>query len=216
MVQTHPIFTLSTSLGSMTSTNESYSWLLTNTTRSKPQPQGLTQPKSTLDNHFHSDKDILEAMTKPEFSWDIIHHHLFFLHEKVFVPTSTPTHNIHVIESKYFLPLGMVNWFKNPIPTPDAFEEGNMSNISPTIKVNISNKPRKIEEISLGVACSLEEITGYTILFQEYRDIFTWDYFEMPGINPTIVEHHIDTWHDVYPIRQKQCQLHPSKEEAIK
>jgi hypothetical protein len=41
---------------------------------------------------------------------------------------------ICTIEGKYFIPYGHVDWFKNPIPTPEAFEEGNMANISPTIK----------------------------------------------------------------------------------
>jgi hypothetical protein len=38
----------------------------------------------------------------------------------------------------------------------------------------------------------------------------------MLGLDPSIVEHHIDTWHDVTPVRQKQCPLHPSKALAIK
>ena len=37
----------------------------------------------------------------------------------------------------------------------------------------------------------------------------------MPGLSPTIVEHHIDTCPDIPPVRQKQRQLHPSKVEAI-
>ena len=78
-----------------------------------------------------------------------------------------------------------------------------MSNISPTIKVNISQNPTKVKEISLREACFPEEITSYTQLLQEYRDIFTWDYSEIPGLSSTIVEHHIDTWPDVPPIHQK-------------
>jgi hypothetical protein len=69
-------------------------------------------------------------------------------------------------------PYGHVDWFKNPIPTPDAFEEGNMENISPTIKIDISIKPNVMEEITLGVACSPEEIIAYKALFQEFHDIF--------------------------------------------
>ena len=53
------------------------------------------------------------------------------------------------METKYFIH-GKVDWFKNPIPTPDAFKEGNMANILPTIKVNISTNPKVVEEIMLG------------------------------------------------------------------
>jgi hypothetical protein len=45
---------------------------------------------------------------------------------------------IYAVETKYFLPSGHIDWFNNPIPAPDAFEEGNMANISPTIKIDIS------------------------------------------------------------------------------
>jgi hypothetical protein len=47
-----------------------------------------------------------------------------------------------------------------------------MANISPTVKIDISIKPGIIEEITIGIACSPEELTTYNALFQEYRDIF--------------------------------------------
>jgi hypothetical protein len=56
----------------------------------------------------------------------------------------------------------------NPIPAPDAFEEGNMANISPTIKIDISIKNGVIEEITIGAACTPEEIISHKSLFQKY------------------------------------------------
>ena len=38
----------------------------------------------------------------------------------------------------------------------------------------------------------------------------------MPGLDPAIIELHIDTWPDVPPVRQKQRPIHPSKILAIK
>jgi hypothetical protein len=38
----------------------------------------------------------------------------------------------------------------------------------------------------------------------------------MPGLDPSIVKHLIDTWPNITPIRQKQRPLHPSKAVAIK
>jgi hypothetical protein len=91
-----------------------------------------------------------------------------------------------------------------------------MANISPTIKIDISIKPGVIEDITIGAVCSPKEITAYKALFQEYRDIFSWSYTEMPGLDPSIVEHRIDTWPDITPVLQKQRPLHPSKVTAIK
>ena len=38
----------------------------------------------------------------------------------------------------------------------------------------------------------------------------------MPDLDPTIVEHHIDTWPDAPPIQQKKHPMHPAKAMAIK
>ena len=115
-------------------------------------------------------------MIESDYPWDAMHHRSSFLPRKNFSPHKTCEQGIYAIESKDFLTSGKVDWFKNPIPTPDAFEEGNMSNISPTIKVNISQNLGKVEEISLGTTFSLEEITSYTQSLKEYRDIFVWHY----------------------------------------
>ena len=67
-----------------------------------------------------------------------------------------------------------------------------------------------------GASFSQEEVDSYTTLFQEFRDIFAWSYNEIPGLYPSIMEHHIDTWLDVAPICQKQWPIHPSKVAAVK
>jgi hypothetical protein len=166
-------------------------------------------------HHFHCDEDILEELQCPDAPWDALHHRALFLPQEALMP---PSHNdpILAVETKYFIPSGMVHWFNKPIPAPDAFEEGNLANISPTIKIDISVKTGVVEEIIVGAACTPEEIIAYKALFQEFRDIFAWSYTEMPDISPSIVEHRIDTWPDITPVRQKQRPLHPAKASAIK
>ena len=83
----------------------------------------------------------MEAMTNPEFLWDDMHHRAYFLPQQ--------SHDQYAVETKDFIP-NAVNWFKNPISAPDAFEEGNMANISPTIKIDLSVKPGIEEYITLG------------------------------------------------------------------
>jgi hypothetical protein len=84
-----------------------------------------------------------------------------------------------------------------------------MANISPTVKIDISIKPGIIEEITIGAACSPEEIIAYKALFQEYRDIFSWSYTKMPGLDPSIVEHRIDTWPGYHPCSSKETPPTP-------
>ena len=38
----------------------------------------------------------------------------------------------------------------------------------------------------------------------------------MPRLDPTIVEHHIDTWPNANLVRQKLRPIHPSRRDAIK
>jgi len=85
--------------------------------------------------------------------------------------------------------------------SPDAFEEGNMANISPTIKVDISVTTGVTENILLGGAYSPKEVAAYKPLFEEFLGVFTWSYSEMPRLDPSVVEHQINTWPDASPIR---------------
>jgi len=69
-----------------------------------------------------------------------------------------------------------------------------MGNIIAMMPLDISINPRILENIHIGVTCSPDEIKIYTQLFKELRDIFTWSYEEMPGIDPSIVVHKILTY----------------------
>ena len=62
--------------------------------------------------------------------------------------------------------------------------EGNMSNISKTITIDISVKLGVMETTTTRAKCSQGEIVLCKTLFQEFRDIFSWSYEEMPGIDP--------------------------------
>ena len=105
---------------------------------------------------FCNDEEILEALTAPEYPWDNMHHHSFFLPEELV----SQSYQFY-FETKDFIH-GKFDWFKNPIPAPDSFE----ANISPIIKINISTNPEMVEEIMLGASCSSEEATSYKSLFQ--------------------------------------------------
>lgn len=93
----------------------------------------------------------------------------------------------YTLEAKYFIPEGQVDWFTNPILTPDSFEEWNLPNISPTIKVDIFVDLNHVEHIFLRATCWPQEVKQYKALFQEFCDVFTWSYTEIPRMNPTIV-----------------------------
>ena len=69
--------------------------------------------------------------------------------------------------------------------------------------VDISVKHGVPENIFIGHNSSPKEVKTYTTLFKEFRDVFTWTYEEMPGIDPSIVVHEIKTYPDAKPVSQK-------------
>ena len=86
-----------------------------------------------------------------------------------------------------------------------------MANLSPTIPINISHVPGKIENVYIGADFSPDEVETYTKIFREFQDFFIWLYEEILGIDPRIVEHEIKTYLDAKPIRQCLHAMNPRK-----
>ena len=93
---------------------------------------------------------------------------------------------------------------------------GTLANLSPTIPINISRDPGKVENVYIGASCSLAEIKEYIELFKEFHDMFSWSYKEMPGIDPRIVEHEIKIYPNAKPVWQRLRVVNPRKAPAIK
>jgi hypothetical protein len=159
-----------------------------------------------LDTKLFTDETIIKVMCPIEKLWEISHHRSSF----ILTTDQLKRFDLELTTRKE------CDWFRNPFSTQPMFVEGNLSNISATIPINISSNPKVTENIMIGVDCSPEEIQVYTTLFKEYQGIFTWTYEEMPGIDPWIVEHKIKTYPNVKPVRPKLRAVNPKKAPAIK
>jgi hypothetical protein len=145
-------------------------------------------------------------MTSGDKPWEDLHHRSYFLPE------------LSRIEAGEFT-LTMIGDRSCPInllATHEVYAEGNMATITETLSINISRNPGVVDNVFVKADCSPEEIQIYTYLFKEFRDIFSWSYEEMLGINPKIVEHEIKTYPDAKPVWQKLCPVNPKKAEVIK
>jgi hypothetical protein len=69
------------------------------------------------------------------------------------------------------------------------------------MSLDISIKLGVVENVHIRASCSTDEVVTYMSLFQEFCDIFTWSYEEMPSIDPDIVVHKIKTYLDAKPVR---------------
>lgn len=85
-----------------------------------------------------------------------------------------------------------------------------------TMSIDISVKLGVVENIHIGVTCSLEEIKIYTSLFREFRDMFAWLYEEMLDMDTSIVVHEIPMYPDAKLVRQHLRPMYPRKAVAIK
>ena len=133
----------------------------------------------------------MEMLSIKEPPWDDNHHRSSFL---------PSLDEIEKYISSIF-PRDIVDSPQSPILTQDTISEGNLGNISHTITVDISIKEGIVENIQLCANCSAAEVETYTTLFREFRDIFSWSYEEMSGIDPSIVVHEIKTYTGVKPVR---------------
>jgi hypothetical protein len=153
---------------------------------------------------FPTDEMIMSIME--DTPWDDGHHHSI-----LFLEQQTLENYQRILTPSTVVVISTV-----PQSTCDVFAEGNLSNISPTIPIDISVKPGIVENVHIGASCSPDEIVTYTSLFKEFHDIFSWSYEEMPGIDPSIMVHEIKTYPRAKPVRQCLRPVHPHKAAAIK
>jgi hypothetical protein len=159
-----------------------------------------------LDLVLPLDEAIIEAMTSPKKPWDDLHHRSYFLPELSRIKAGELTLTM----------TGYRHFPINPLATHEVYAEGNMETIAETIPINISRTLGIMENVFIGVDCSLKEIQIYKDLFKEFHNIFSWSYEEIPSIDPKIVEHEITTYPYAKAVRQKLHPVNPRKVETIK
>ncbi|RVW71176.1 Transposon Ty3-G Gag-Pol polyprotein [Vitis vinifera] len=69
-----------------------------------------------------------------------------------------------------------------------------------------SNPPR---ELRIGSNLSTDERDSLIQLLRAYLDVFAWSYEDMPGLDPSIVQHRLPLLPHARPVKQKLRRLHP-------
>ena len=69
-----------------------------------------------------------------------------------------------------------------------------------TVDLGTANQPR---ELRIGTTLSANERDNLLRLLKSYLDVFAWSYEDMPGINPSMVQHHLPLMPHARPIKQK-------------
>ena len=69
-----------------------------------------------------------------------------------------------------------------------------------------SNQPK---ELKIGSSLSLDERSRLIDLLRSYLDVFAWSYEDMPGLDPSIIQHYLPILPHARPVKQKLKRLHP-------
>ena len=69
-----------------------------------------------------------------------------------------------------------------------------------------ADQPR---ELRIGSDLSTDERDSLIQLLRSYLDVFAWSYEDMPGLDPSIVQHRLPLLPHARPVKQKLRRLHP-------
>uniref|UniRef100_A0A2N9G8A8 RNase H type-1 domain-containing protein n=1 Tax=Fagus sylvatica TaxID=28930 RepID=A0A2N9G8A8_FAGSY len=81
--------------------------------------------------------------------------------------------------------------------------------------INLSNDPDITKPISISKSLSAKERKCLIDLLHEYKDVFAWDYHEMPGIDPGLVAHSLNVEPGTRPVVQPMRTFHTEVEAQI-
>src|SRR4051812_9375255 len=72
------------------------------------------------------------------------------------------------------------------------------------------------KEVKIGASLSSEIKESLIQLLKEFSDVFAWSYQDMPGLDTSIVEHHLPLKAECPPVKQKLRRTHPEMAMKIK
>ena len=74
------------------------------------------------------------------------------------------------------------------------------------VDLGTADQPR---EMRIGTTLFADERDSLLRLLRSYLDVFAWSYEDMPGLDPSIVQHHLPLVPHAKPVKKKLRQLHP-------
>jgi hypothetical protein len=81
--------------------------------------------------------------------------------------------------------------------------------------INLSDNLDITKPISISKSLSAKERKCLIDLLHEYKDVFAWDYHEMPGIDPGLVAHSLNVEPGTRPVVQPMRTFHTEVEAQI-
>ncbi|GLU03906.1 hypothetical protein SLE2022_210770 [Rubroshorea leprosula] len=74
--------------------------------------------------------------------------------------------------------------------------------------VDLGDDPANPRHVHISTTLSADERAKMVNLLQEYKDVFAWNYDEMPGLDPTLVAHSLNVDPCMKPVVQPNRAFH--------
>jgi hypothetical protein len=81
--------------------------------------------------------------------------------------------------------------------------------------INLSDDPDVSKPVSISMSLFAKERKCLIDLLHEYKDVFAWDYDEMPGIDSGLVAHSLNVEPGTRPVVQPMRTFHTEVEAQI-
>ena len=82
-------------------------------------------------------------------------------------------------------------------------------------EVNLGSDSQEPRPISISSSLTKKEKTEPILLLKEFKDVFAWDYNEMPGLDPGLVAHTLNVNPEAKPMAQPAKIFHTEIEGQI-
>ncbi|XP_030453194.2 uncharacterized protein LOC115674822 [Syzygium oleosum] len=96
----------------------------------------------------------------------------------------------------------------------ERYERSKVLTVDHTITINLSDSGEP-KEVKIGATLPEGEAKRLVQLLKDYQDIFAWSYADMPGLDPSIVEHSLPTNPDILPKKQRLRRTKPELSKKI-
>src|ERR1044072_1513596 len=88
-------------------------------------------------------------------------------------------------------------------------------NKEPLESINLGSEEDK-KEVNIGASLDSSVKSKLIDLLKKYIDVFAWSYQDIPGLDTSIVEHHLPLRPECPPVKQRLRRVHPEMANKIK
>src|ERR1043165_5755118 len=85
----------------------------------------------------------------------------------------------------------------------------------PLETINLGSEENR-KEVSIRALLDNDVKSKLIYLLKEYVDVFAWSYQDMPGLDTSIVDHHLPLRPECPPVKQRLRRVHPDMADKIK